>query len=287
MKKGFTLAEVLITLTILGVIASITMPALNNNIWAAQRGPLLKTAYARLKNATDIAIQDLGYTPKCAYYRSGANPYYNELGVTVQITYDEEGNPTWSFYDKDGNPYDFKGKDVNGEYGDCKVLGDAILKNLRVTKTCSGTTNCKPEYNGNDTIYRSNNSSNWETSEGMTKEEIAEIEKQKNYDTNKATGGTSGFRKNSIANNYAFYTNNGFSIINYHSTNYFYPSLFMIDTNGIKGPNKWGQDVFAFQAEFGRSGKNIEFKPSSGSNYKEKHNGLNGESAEEILRNRK
>ena len=46
-KKGFTLAEVLITLTIIGIVAAITLPSLlvnvNEKAWNAQK----KALYAR------------------------------------------------------------------------------------------------------------------------------------------------------------------------------------------------------------------------------------------------
>ena len=43
-KRGFTLAEVLITLGLIGVVAAITLPALNSDIRAQQIGPSLAKA---------------------------------------------------------------------------------------------------------------------------------------------------------------------------------------------------------------------------------------------------
>jgi prepilin-type N-terminal cleavage/methylation domain-containing protein len=225
MKKGFTLAEVLITLTIVGVVASITLPSLNNSMWKGQRGPLLKNAQSRINNAFSIAIQDdLGYTPKCAYIK-------NEVD-------DEniEDIPENWIGDFDEN--------------ECKEFGDAILKNLRYTRECSNTTDatdysCHPEYKSGDGFY-------------------------------------------DISASKTFYTQSGMSIINYNSEkDYFSPEIFIVDTNGVKGPNKWGQDLFVFTTNYARNRKNIVLKPSNNSTLVEYYNGLEGASAEEILRNKK
>ena len=50
-KKGFTLAEVLITLTIIGIVAALTIPTLINNINEAQYTTACKNAYSTLSNA--------------------------------------------------------------------------------------------------------------------------------------------------------------------------------------------------------------------------------------------
>lgn len=50
-KFGFTLAEVLITLGIIGIVASITIPILQNNIEETQFKTAYKKAYADLSNA--------------------------------------------------------------------------------------------------------------------------------------------------------------------------------------------------------------------------------------------
>ena len=208
MKKGFSLAEVLITLGIIGVIASITMPTINNSIWKGQRGPLLKNAHERISNAFSIAIQDLGYTPKCT-------------------------------------------KDSLNE-SDCKTLGEAILNNMRVTRECIETSEddapkntCQPQYNVEEGFY-------------------------------------------DISSSKTFYFPSGMSIINLDSEkDYFSPDMFIIDTNGLKAPNKWGQDLFVFTLDYARNGKNLILKPGNNNTLVEDYSGTKGATAEDILRNRK
>ena len=50
-KLGFTLAEILITLTIIGVVASLTLPALNTATGSAKNKTTLKKTIANLNNA--------------------------------------------------------------------------------------------------------------------------------------------------------------------------------------------------------------------------------------------
>lgn len=57
-KLGFTLAEVLITLSIIGVVAAMTLPALTANIQKAQTGPALAKAINILENANRMALTE-------------------------------------------------------------------------------------------------------------------------------------------------------------------------------------------------------------------------------------
>ncbi len=59
-KKGFTLAEVLITLGIIGVVAAMTMPTLIANHQKEVVATSLRKAYAELNLALQMAISDYG-----------------------------------------------------------------------------------------------------------------------------------------------------------------------------------------------------------------------------------
>ncbi len=59
-RIGFTLAEVLITLAIIGVVAALTIPTVINNYQKTQTVTRLKKAYSVLSNTTNLAIADNG-----------------------------------------------------------------------------------------------------------------------------------------------------------------------------------------------------------------------------------
>jgi prepilin-type N-terminal cleavage/methylation domain-containing protein len=59
-KNGFTLAEVLITLAIIGVVAALTIPTVVSNYQKTQTVTQLKKAYSALANTTNLAIADYG-----------------------------------------------------------------------------------------------------------------------------------------------------------------------------------------------------------------------------------
>ena len=171
MKKGFTLAEVLVTMGVIGVIAAVTMPALRNDIWESQRGPLLKTAFEKVSNAFSLATYELG------------------------LPSSEDG----SMLDKD-----------------CETLGaymvgddDFSSAKLRIVRTCKGEgnghSNCNFTYNSSTGFYN-------------------------------------------LKNSKAYFMAEGPILINKDSSDTkFNTKLFVIDTNGTKGPNKWGQDLFVFE----------------------------------------
>ena len=58
--KAFTLAEVLITLVIIGVIAAMTIPTLMNNTNNQELVSRLKKTYSELSQATNRIIADEG-----------------------------------------------------------------------------------------------------------------------------------------------------------------------------------------------------------------------------------
>ena len=58
MRKGFTLAEVLISLAIIGVIASLTLPSLNVSVQKQKVGSTLMKAINTLENANKVAMAE-------------------------------------------------------------------------------------------------------------------------------------------------------------------------------------------------------------------------------------
>lgn len=60
LKKAFTLAEVLITLGIIGIVATITIPTVIQKQQEARTVAALKKAYSTLTNAFNLAVQENG-----------------------------------------------------------------------------------------------------------------------------------------------------------------------------------------------------------------------------------
>ena len=77
MKKGFTLAEVLITLAIIGIVAAMTIPTLVNNYRKKDTTAKLKKFYSTMIQA--IQLSEL---------ENGTSANWSKK----DIAYDEEGN---------------------------------------------------------------------------------------------------------------------------------------------------------------------------------------------------
>ena len=218
-SKGFTLAEVLITLGVIGVVAALTMPSVMSNVRELVIKNQFKKTYSLISNAFRKAEADLGYSPFCFYWNK--NPY----GSAKCVSYNASGDCTkYEMADGSSLPSDY-----NGPRENCSDLGNAVIKNLSIVKTCNGNAypGCIPDYDGNDTIKKASNDS------------LDDVE------INKATSGCSAWRKNKILNsNKAYVLADGQIILTYGTT--FSPTIFAVDVNGKKGPNKWGYDLFEF-----------------------------------------
>ena len=226
-KYGFTLAEVLITLGVIGVVAALTMPSVMSNVRELVIKNQFKKTYSVISNAFKKAEADLGYAPYCFYWKQ--NPY----GAAKCVNYNDAGNCTkYEMADGSSLPGDY-----NGPRENCSDLGNAVIKNLNIVKTCNGNAypGCIPDYAGNDTIKKSNNDT------------------MNDYDINKATSGCASWRKSNILNsNRAYVLADGQIILSYGTT--FSPTIFAIDVNGKKGPNKWGYDIFSLRMDVEGSG---------------------------------
>jgi prepilin-type N-terminal cleavage/methylation domain-containing protein len=124
MKKGFTLAEVLITLGIIGVVAALTIPALVGKYQEKVLKTQFKKMYATINTALQKTYFDLGEQQTCGYY-------------------DTEG-------------------EVQKEGADCMDFLDEFAKNMGVIKTCRGNAfadGCVPDYS--DTDFSSSGGCGW------------------------------------------------------------------------------------------------------------------------------
>ncbi len=82
-KKGFTLAEVLITLAIIGVVAALTIPNVVKNYQKTRTVTKLKKAYSVMNQAHRMAEVDNGpyetwaiEMSESSYYQKYLNPYF-------------------------------------------------------------------------------------------------------------------------------------------------------------------------------------------------------------------
>lgn len=64
-KHAFTMAELLMSIGIIGVLCTLCLPVVKNTSWEMQRNSLIKTNYSKLTEALNLAIQELEFVPKC------------------------------------------------------------------------------------------------------------------------------------------------------------------------------------------------------------------------------
>ena len=90
-NKAFTLAEVLITLGIIGVVAALTLPDLINNTKHKELEAALKEGYSILLQGLNRMNADLVYPPTPdAYFNpsKGSGNFYNEFIKYFKVIYD-------------------------------------------------------------------------------------------------------------------------------------------------------------------------------------------------------
>lgn len=156
---AFTLAEILITLGIIGVVAAMTMPVLT----AKYRENVIKN---QLKKAYSLVAQSLlqieinnGYPLECYVW-----PSYR--GGNGCIEYAEDGNC---------KKWETSAVDPYGYSADCEIFQKEFEKTVKIIKVCENNAlaqGCIPEYNGTDNIVKQDN------------EDISDV------DANKQTAGT-------------------------------------------------------------------------------------------------
>ncbi len=219
-KKGFTLAEVLITLGIVGVVAAITIPTISKNIQNAVLKNQFKKFYSTFSQAV-FGIQTMSGRPvKCHYWTTQGNPYTNnctftcavknEFGVCIsQLICAETGLPIPS--------------DYNGPMSECEKFQEELfintLKTVKICKDHAYEQGCLPkDFRGADIVN-------------------SEINPDVEYDPN------GNFSDNNVKNNYPVSVlSDGIYIIAYPRE----IPIYAVDINGFKGPNKWGYDIFSF-----------------------------------------
>ncbi len=213
-KCAFTLAEVLITLGIIGVVASLTLPSIVHNVQKVILKDQFKRAYSNFYNAIKYTQAQNGAPYACYYWDK--RPYEN----CVCSRYNEYGSCIdWSM--ADGSPVP---DDYNGKFSDCKKFTEDMIKALNTVKFCE----TKPLENGCITDnYRG----------------IDKVLEEKN--PNKKQDPDQMYSDKQIKEKYpTFITADGVLYSRYAAMDG--SPYFMMDVNGHKGPNKWGYDIFWF-----------------------------------------
>ena len=228
-KTAFTLAEVLITLGIIGVVAAMTLPALTANFQKMVLKNQFKKQYSQMQEAVKRVEGKLEYVPYCFSWTN--NPY----GEAVCSSYNENGECTQNtLADGSDLPDDYTGKSE-----DCDMMQSELKKTLKVIKVCENNAlanGCIPAYKGNDTVFKDNNPN------------------ASGYDQTNATTDCRLWREETIRNNTETWVwADGTILITYGGK----VSLFALDINGKKGPNKWGHDIFTFNIKNDGKSSNI------------------------------
>ena len=111
-KPAFTLAEVLITLVIIGVIAAITIPAIISNYTEQEKYSRVKKTYSTLANAMTRVKADGGdmifdvVDQNTANIKQWYNEYLSNYLITTKVCYDSAG--CWNL----GDTKNYKGENA-------------------------------------------------------------------------------------------------------------------------------------------------------------------------------
>lgn len=217
-RCAFTLSEVLITLGIIGVVAAMTIPVLFAQYKDMVAKQQFKKAYSVISQAFQSVYADSQYSFNCYYWET--NPYpstvckeYNDAGICIS-TEMPDGSPVPS--------------DYTGPVSECAELKANLEKHLKVIKKCERNAlaqGCIPQYTGIDSYYK-------EQDDTLSDDMAAQ----------KSVGCDRWTQSNLENNCTAYVLSDGTIILLYGTT----PRIFAVDINGMKGPNKWGHDLFAF-----------------------------------------
>ena len=199
MKKAFTLAEVLITLGIIGVVAAFTLPTVINNTRNLELEAQLKKQYSDLNQISQLFMEHNGiavpaYINKYGYttFREEFYKYIKEVYKVSDWKYTDIGNPDkpmpYDMFTLKGNKLSSFGCDVTefridvlGRYFSFDDPPKAGYNGPRICVDVNGSN--KPNTVGLDIFYFIFTTDGFVIPEGQE-------HKNNNYESSKAGGGT-------------------------------------------------------------------------------------------------
>ena len=143
-KSAFTLAEVLITLGIIGVVAALTLPSLIQRNVEKQRVAQLKKAYSELSQAYNLAVEEFGsptewgmgrmYEEKSHYIMASNMKKYLKLSEDCVDMPDSEAKRVCGQFNKIGKLASQNSIQLNTlkRYGRAVILSDGTTVTFRV-----------------------------------------------------------------------------------------------------------------------------------------------------------
>lgn len=161
-KNGFTLAEVLISLGLVGVIAAITLPTLMSDTTSAQIGPKLAKAVSTFEQANESLLDSLSADSLSdAGLISNINVYIDSLSRFLKLNPNQDEE---SFTTKDGMSFLLGISDVapGGTIAYRQRIGDVVIDiNGANGPNRSGTDQFNFSF-WNDGSLRPQGSTNWD-----------------------------------------------------------------------------------------------------------------------------
>ncbi len=223
MKKikmsAYTLAEIIIVVGIIGIIAEVTIPQLVHDIQETVLKSQFQKVYSSFSNMLSKATTEIG--PFHCYYWE-KNPY----GSAYCAEYSADGSKCNQYLMQGTN--EPLASDYNGRFTDCADFTSWFERSMSIIKKCTNNSyanGCIPDIKGQDTL---------KIDSGMTEAEALT-----------ATVGLPSWRKSSILNNDASYVFKDGTYMILPGSTLSMPA-FVLDINGQKKPNKWGYDIFKF-----------------------------------------
>jgi len=143
-KAGFTLAEVLLVITIIGIVASLTIPGLITSVQESQYKIAFKKNFANLSNATNQILED---NPNISDDWTNHDKVRDEYGnyftfIKTCNSYTPMNGICWA---TDGTKYlnDTGGGPLSLDQHSIAILNDGTFLNFNLSGgICQGTTPC-------------------------------------------------------------------------------------------------------------------------------------------------